>query len=123
MNDEYSYVAAQVFHSSLIIFLLSHVLLRMSIRSTLKGDSFSSARTWRKYSFVTEIIQHVEWHAWLKSLKTPPHTGETCLRQQSQVTLSSADSSCVRRASRVILIPCNLIQTKTKLILTYCLAV
>jgi hypothetical protein len=96
INDEYSYVAAQVFHSSLIIFLLSHVLLRMSIRSTLKGDSFSSAR--RKCSFVTEIIQHVEWHAWLKSLKTSLHTGETCLRQQSRVTLSSADRSSVRRA-------------------------
>ena len=26
------------------------------------------------------------WHAWLKSLKMPPHTGETCLRQQSRVT-------------------------------------
>jgi hypothetical protein len=30
-----------VLHSSLIIFLLSYVLLRMPIRSTLKGDSFS----------------------------------------------------------------------------------
>jgi hypothetical protein len=37
-------------------------------------------------------------HTWLKSLKTPPHTEGTCLRQQSRVTLSSADSSSVRRA-------------------------
>jgi hypothetical protein len=26
----------------------------------MKGDSFSSAHTWGKCSFVTEIIQHVE---------------------------------------------------------------
>ena len=48
----------------------------MPIRSTMKGDTFY-AHTWRKCSFVTEIIQHVEWcrwHAGLKSLKTPPHT-------------------------------------------------
>jgi hypothetical protein len=57
----YSYVATQVSHSSLIIFLLSYVLLRMPIRSTMKGDSFSSAHTWGKCSFVTEIIQHVEY--------------------------------------------------------------
>jgi hypothetical protein len=31
------------------------------------------------------------WHPWMKSFKTPPHTGGTCLRQQSRVTLSSAD--------------------------------
>jgi hypothetical protein len=61
MNEEYSYVATQVLHSSLIIFLLSYVLLCMPIRSTMKGDSFSSAHTWRKCSFVTEIIQHVEY--------------------------------------------------------------
>jgi hypothetical protein len=36
INDEYSYVATQVSHSSLIISLLSYVLLRMSIRSTMK---------------------------------------------------------------------------------------
>jgi hypothetical protein len=30
-------------------------------RSTLKGGSFSSAHTWRKCSFVTGIIQHVEY--------------------------------------------------------------
>ena len=27
----------------------------------MKGDSFSSAHTWGKCSFVTEIIQHVEY--------------------------------------------------------------
>jgi hypothetical protein len=27
----------------------------------MKGDSFSSPHTWRKCSFVTEIIQHVEY--------------------------------------------------------------
>ena len=59
--EEYSYVATQVSHSSLIIFLLSYVILRMPIRSSMKGDSFSSAHTWGKCSFVTEIIQHVEY--------------------------------------------------------------
>jgi hypothetical protein len=40
-----------------VLFRITH-----SIRSTaLKGDSFSSAHTWRKSSFVTEIIQHVEY--------------------------------------------------------------
>jgi hypothetical protein len=38
-----------------------HILLRMPVRSTMKGDSFSSAHTWRKRSFVTKIIQHVEY--------------------------------------------------------------
>jgi hypothetical protein len=33
----------------------------MPIRFILKGDSFSSAHTWRKHSFVTEIIHHVEY--------------------------------------------------------------
>jgi hypothetical protein len=33
----------------------------MPIRSTMKGDSFSSAHTWGKCSFVTDIIQHVEY--------------------------------------------------------------
>jgi hypothetical protein len=33
----------------------------MPFRSTLKGKSFSSAHIWRKCSFVTEIIQHVEY--------------------------------------------------------------
>jgi hypothetical protein len=61
INEEYSSVATQVLHSLLIIFLLSYVFLRMPIRSTIKGDSFSSAHTWRKCSFVTEIIQHVEY--------------------------------------------------------------
>jgi hypothetical protein len=45
-------------------------------------------------SWLKLIIQHVNircrWHAWMKSFKTPPHTGGTCLRQQSRVTLSSA---------------------------------
>jgi hypothetical protein len=27
----------------------------------MKGDSFSSAHTWGKCSFATEIIQHVEY--------------------------------------------------------------
>ena len=52
-------LATQVSHSSLIIFLLSYVLLRMPIRSTMKGDSFSSAHTWRKCSFMAKNIQHV----------------------------------------------------------------
>ena len=40
------------------------------------------------------IFQQVEYPVpMLKSLKTPPHTGRTCLRQQSRVTLSSADRS------------------------------
>ena len=75
----------------------------MSIRSTMKGDSFSSAHTWRtKCSFVIDIIQHVEYSVPMARVAeiaqtTPPHTGETCLRQQSRVTLSSADSSSVRR--------------------------
>jgi hypothetical protein len=68
----------------------------------MKGDSFSSAHTWGKCSFVTEIIQHVEYSLPMarvaEILKTPPHTGGTCLHQQSRVTLSSADISSVRRA-------------------------
>jgi hypothetical protein len=35
--------------------------ITMPIRSTMKGESFSSAHTWGKCSFVTEIIQHVEY--------------------------------------------------------------
>jgi hypothetical protein len=46
-------------HYLIIIFVLSYVLLRMPIRSTMKGDSFWSAHTWRKCSFVTKNIQHV----------------------------------------------------------------
>ena len=61
INEEYSYVTTQVLHSSLIIFLLSYVLVRMLVRSTLKGDSFWSAHTQRKCSFVIDIIQHVEY--------------------------------------------------------------
>ena len=38
------------------------------------------------------------WHACRNALKTTPHTGGTCLRQLSRVTLSSADSSSVRQA-------------------------
>ena len=33
----------------------------MRIGITLQGDSFSSAHTWRKCSFVPDIIQHVEY--------------------------------------------------------------
>ena len=54
----------------------------MPIRSTMKGDRFSSAHTWRKYWFVTEINYSTCWifgadgtRGWNRS----PHTGGTCL--------------------------------------------
>ena len=40
------------------------------------------------------------WHEWRKSQNTTPHTWGISLRQQAGVTLSSADSSSVRRALR-----------------------
>ena len=40
------------------------------------------------------------WHEWRKSHNTTPHTWGISWRQQSHVTLSSADSSSVRRALR-----------------------
>jgi hypothetical protein len=68
----------------------------------MKGDSFSSAHTWKKCSFVIEIIQHVEYSVPMACVaeivqNATAHWG-TCLRQQSRVTLSSADSSSVRQA-------------------------
>ena len=78
---------------SLLKYYIPFVLcfITHAFSSTMKGDSFSSAHTWRNCSFVTKIIQHVEYSVpmarvgELKSLKTPPHTGGTCLRQQSRV--------------------------------------
>ena len=43
-------------------------------------------------------ILRVFRHACQKSFKVSPHTGGTCLRQCSRVTVSSADSSRVRQA-------------------------
>ena len=37
------------------------------------------------------------WHEWRKSQNTTPHTWRISLRQESRVTLTSADSSSVRR--------------------------
>jgi hypothetical protein len=72
----------------------------------MKGDSFSSAHTWRKCSFVTEIIQHVEYSvpmarvaeiaqnvtAHWGNLLTPTVTSDAQLSsaQLSSVQLSSA---------------------------------
>ena len=44
------------------------------------------------------------WHAWQKSQNMTPHTWGNSLRQQPRVTLSSADSSSVRRALRKVVI-------------------
>ena len=50
-------------HMSLLKYYIPFVLcfITHAFSSTMKGDSFSSAHTWRNCSFVTEIIQHVEY--------------------------------------------------------------
>ena len=54
---------------------------------------------WRKQNPpVCGEILRVFRHACQKSFKILPHTGGTCLRQCSRVTVSSADSSRVRHA-------------------------
>ena len=74
----------------------------MCIRIDYCADSSERAHTVRKCSFVHEIIEHVEYPTPMtrvaKITEMTPRTWGNGLRQQSPLTLSSADNSSVRRA-------------------------
>ena len=71
----------------------------MRIRIDYCADSSESAHTVRKCSFVHEIIQHVEYPTPMARVaKITEYDTAKRLRQQSRLTLSSADNASVRRA-------------------------